>query len=141
MERLTKRNSMGISVYTHEYMCERCDEPIYRLPDTTGEGSPTERLAEYEEMEEQELLLRLPCRVGAVIWDNDFGRPCGYHVTGFDIGITMDEEEEHEELFIYYQNGNGSIRGNCPASLIGKEIFLTREEAEQALKQVGGRKE
>lgn len=29
-------------------------------------------LAEYEDLEEQGLLVRLPCKVGDMVWDNDF---------------------------------------------------------------------
>ena len=60
MERLTTRNIAGVAVYKHPFECERCGETIYRLPDY-GNGSPTEKLAAYEDAEEQGLLLRLPC--------------------------------------------------------------------------------
>ena len=40
-----------------------------------------ERLAEYEDAEERGLLLRLPFKVGDIIWDNDFGKPCAYRIT------------------------------------------------------------
>ena len=57
MERLTIRNSEGVAVFKQSYDCEVCGESIYRLPDL-GNGSPTERLAQYEEAEEQGLLLK-----------------------------------------------------------------------------------
>ena len=74
-----------------------------------------------------------PCEIGDTIWDNDYGYPCSYTVTGFDIGVTQDADEKHEEWYVYYQNWNGSISGYCPVSIIGKEVFLSREEAEEAL--------
>lgn len=52
MERLTVRNSMGVAVYKQPYECDKCNETIWRLPDY-GNGSPTDRLAKYEELEEQ----------------------------------------------------------------------------------------
>ena len=58
MERLTIRNSVGVAVYKHPYECERCGEPIYRLPDF-GSGSPTDKLAEYEEIGTAEELTKL----------------------------------------------------------------------------------
>lgn len=67
MERLTTRNSVGVAVYKHQYECERCGEPLYRLPDT-GSGSPTDKLAELEDLEEQRRLLRLPCSIGADVY-------------------------------------------------------------------------
>lgn len=48
MNRLTMRNSMGVAVYKEGYECERCNEITYRLPDY-GNGSPTDRLAQYED--------------------------------------------------------------------------------------------
>lgn len=67
MERLTTRNIAGVAVYKHPFECERCGEEIWRLPDY-GNGSPTEKLAAYEDSEEQGLLLRLPCKVGDTVY-------------------------------------------------------------------------
>lgn len=67
MERLTTRNIAGVAVFKESYDCENCNESIWRLPDY-GNGSPTDKLAQYKEAEEQGLLLRLPCKVG------------GYHI-------------------------------------------------------------
>ena len=66
MERLTKRNSLGIAVYKHPFECDRCGEPIYRIGDD-GNGSPTDKLADYEDAEENGLLLRLPCKMNEEI--------------------------------------------------------------------------
>lgn len=86
-------------------------------------------------MHKQGRLLELPCAVGDKVWDNDFGKPCGYTVTGFAIGnIDDDEENDIDGLKMYYQNWNGSIRCSCAVSEIGKTVFLTREGAESALK-------
>ena len=52
MERLTTRNIAGVAVYKNPFECERCGETIWRLPDY-GNGSPTEKLADYEDAEEQ----------------------------------------------------------------------------------------
>lgn len=78
-------------------------------------------------------VILLPVEVGDTVWDNDFGDPKSYTVTGFDIGKTMDDDVEHRELFVYYQNWNGSITCSAPVSIFGKTVFLTREEAEAAL--------
>lgn len=60
MERLTTRNIAGVAVYKNLFECERCGETIWRLPDY-GNGSPTDKLAAYEDAEEHGLILRLPC--------------------------------------------------------------------------------
>lgn len=49
MERLTVRNDEGIGVLKHPFECERCGDICYSLPDL-GDGSPTDRLAEYEDI-------------------------------------------------------------------------------------------
>lgn len=51
MERLTTRNIAGVAVYNNPFECERCGETIWRLPDY-GNGSPTDKLAAYEDAEE-----------------------------------------------------------------------------------------
>lgn len=51
MERLTTRNIAGVAVYKYSFECERCGETIWRLPDY-GNGSPTDKLAAYEDAEE-----------------------------------------------------------------------------------------
>lgn len=98
-----------------------------------------ERLKKYEDLEEQGKLLKLPCAVGDTVWDNDFGQPCSYTVTGFSFGKINDEEENDiEGLQVYYRNWNGSIRCSCAVSEIGKTVFLTQKEAETALKELEG---
>lgn len=49
MERLTERNSIGIWILKQPWECERCGEWHWCLPDS-GYGSPTDRLAEYEDL-------------------------------------------------------------------------------------------
>ena len=98
-----------------------------------------ERLAEYEDLEEQGLLLRLPCKVGDTVWDNDYGKPCAYTITGFSFGTGedyIDEPVSLREVVCYYSNYSGSITGSFAVSEIGKTVFLTKEEAEQKLKEM-----
>lgn len=49
MNRLTVMNSEGIGVLKQPFQCERCGDLQWSLPDL-GEGSPTDRLAEYEDI-------------------------------------------------------------------------------------------
>ena len=137
MERLTTRNSMGIAVYKNPFECERCGETIYRLPDY-GNGSPTEKLADYEEAEEQRLFVHLPCKVGDIVWDNDYGKPCAYTITAFSFGECegyIDEPVATKEVVFYYTNSNGNITGSFAESEIGKSVFLSKSEAEAKLKE------
>ena len=98
-----------------------------------------ERLKEYEDLEEQGLLLRLPCKVGDIIWDNDFGKPCAYRITGFSFGEAdgyIDDPVITDDIVYYYSNYNGSIMGSFAMNEIGKSLFLTQAEAEQKLKEM-----
>ncbi|MCI9083877.1 MAG: hypothetical protein HFI70_16825 [Lachnospiraceae bacterium] len=98
------------------------------------------KMAEYEDLEQQGKLLKLPCAVGDIIWDIDFGRPCGYEVTGFSFESLNDDDWEEEKaldkVVVYYTNSNGSITGTFAVSEIGKSVFLIKEEAEAALKEL-----
>lgn len=76
-----------------------------------------------------------PVELGDTVWDNYFGYPESYTVTGFDVGKTMDDEVEHKELFVYYQNWNGSITCGVPISVFGKTVFLTCEEAKKTIRK------
>ena len=51
MERLTIRNSEGIGVLKQPFQCERCGD-LQWSPLDQGNGSPIDRLAEYEDFEE-----------------------------------------------------------------------------------------
>lgn len=45
-----------------------------------------EELKSYKDLEEQGLLVRLPCKVGDMVWDNDFGYPESYEIKAFSYG-------------------------------------------------------
>lgn len=111
MERLTVRNSEGVAVLKTPYQCERCGEEIYRLADY-GNGEPIEKLAGYEELQEQGRLLELPCAVGSRVYEL-------YQFMGegpWEIDVHIIRLEDLEK--------------------IGKTVFLTPEEAEAALKEL-----
>ena len=98
-----------------------------------------DKLADYEDLEEQGRLIKLPCKVGDTVWDNDCGRPCAYTITAFSFG----EREEYicepvttKEVVFYYANSSGSITGSFAESEIGKTVFLTKSEAEQKLAEM-----
>ena len=124
MERLTERGNYGygdVYVRRNDYV------------------TASKKLCEYEDAEEQGLLLRLPCKIGDTIWDNDYGKPCAYAITGFSFGAGedyIDEPVSLKEVVCYYSNYSGSITGSFAVSEIGKTVFLTRKESEQKLKEM-----
>jgi len=98
-----------------------------------------EELKSYKDLEEQGLLVRLPCKVGDTVWDNDFGYPESYEIKAFSYGYCDSYVEPgmgiEDEIIFYYENYTHSISitGAFPMSEIGKTVFLTREEAEEKL--------
>lgn len=100
-----------------------------------------DKLADYEDLEEQGKLIKLPCKVGDAVWDNDCGRPCAYTITAFSFGECEEyicEPVTTKEVVFYYTNSSGSITGSFAESEIGKSVFLNRYEAEAKLKELRG---
>lgn len=129
MERLTERidnvpdGESGVWVKEHDYV------------------SAAEKLAEYEDLEGQGRLIKLPCKVGDTVWDNDFGRPCAYTITAFSFGECEEyicEPVTTKKAVFYYANSSGSITGSFAESEIGKSVFLNKSEAEAKLKELRG---
>ena len=126
MERLTKRYDItpdgesDVWVKQHDYI------------------SAARKLCDYEDLEEQGLLVRLPCKVGDKVWDNDFGHPESYEIKAFSYGYcdSYVEPDIEDQIIFYHENYSGSITGSFAMSEIGKTVFLTREEAEKKLKEI-----
>lgn len=93
-----------------------------------------EKLAEYEDAEENGLLLRLPCEIYSYLFAPtrnivSIFQVVGFKYYGFDVFVKWKLEKGI--------TGNFQI-GGIYAHEIGKSVFLTKEEAEKAL---GERKE
>lgn len=90
-----------------------------------------EKLKQYEDLEEQGLLVKLPCKVGDIVYQ-----------------ITRDFISEYQiRNFKCYDNGNIFIDWKCIKGIyknvmgfhiddIGKKVFLTKEAAEEELKRL-----
>lgn len=135
MERLTRRinNNKITAIKGHG-----CNYSAHSFDCQDNEGrdklrAALEKLATYEDLEEQGLLVRLPCKVGDTVWDNDFGYPKSYEIKAFSYGYCDSYVEPdidiEDQIIFYYENYSGSIAGAFPMSEIGKTVFLTREEA------------
>mgnify|MGYP003251804988 CR=1 FL=1 len=135
MERLTRRinNNKITAIKGHG-----CNYSAHSFDCQDNEGrdklrAALEKLATYEDLEEQGLLVRLPCKVGDTVWDNDFGYPESYEIKAFSYGYCDSYVEPdidiEDQIIFYYENYSGSIAGAFPMSEIGKTVFLTREEA------------
>lgn len=143
MERLTKRiedeNTLLTEVGDTACKCF-CDNYTLSGCWECPVGKAIEKLADYEDAEEQGLLVRLPCKVGDTVWSNDFGYPESYEIKAFSYGYCDSYVEPgigiEDEIIFYYENYTGSITGAFPTSEIGKTIFLTREEAVNKLEEM-----
>lgn len=85
-----------------------------------------QKLASYEDAEEQGLLLRLPCKVGDVVYLVDFEEREYDEATVWSIEI--DTKDNRILINSDYEVGTWAEDGY---------VFYSREEAEQALKQMG----
>lgn len=135
MERLTRKSDSGMTWfidYEHK-------DPIEKEPcemDYRNNRLAIEKLAEYEDLEEQEKLLKLPCAVGDTVYTNiamqgwyfrEKNRP--YKAKVVFIGINEGDN------FINVDFEFGRML-QFKFSDIGKIVFLTLPEAEQALKKM-----
>lgn len=98
-----------------------------------------EKLAAYEDAEEQRLILKLPCKVGDPLYRINKGarepvimmhiiQLCIKKLSKDRIVIRIDTIDDNGGSDNYYFQFD-----------IGKKIFLTREEAEAKLKEMEGR--
>ena len=136
MERLTLeeaiKHAKKVAVQMELDDCKECSENHKQLAEWL------EELKSYKDLEEHGLLVRLPCKVGDMVWDNDFGHPVSYEIKAFSYGYcdSYVEPNIEDEIIFYYENYNSSITGAFPMSEIGKTVFLTCEEAEKKLKEM-----
>lgn len=90
-----------------------------------------DKLAEYENIDEQGLLLRLPCKVGDTIWyvdDDDDNYPIEAKIIRIEI---------KKAYILYYAEEKGDYGTlGFDSDDIGKTVFLTQSEAEQKLKEM-----
>lgn len=133
MERLTRRSANGTGVYA--------TPSGEHIEWENNRHNVLQKLADYEDLEEQGRLIKLPCKVGDTVWDNDYGRPCAYTITAFSFGECEEyicEPVTTKEVVFYYTNSSGSITGSFAESEIGKSVFLNKSEAEAKLKELRG---
>lgn len=128
-ERLTKREKNGLAYF-----------PMCFTPPCNGEGCKDEncifisdvceQLAEYEELEEQGRLLRLPCRPNDIVYRiNKAARVpiikmAVKRIVLFDKSYALEVVDEYGGQLLFL------------ADDIGKVLYITREEAEAKLAEM-----
>lgn len=120
MERLTESNPSWIDDELWERACEPdCEEidAVYR------------KLKDYEDLEEQGRLVKLPCKVGDTVWKVEERLEHTYIER-----LVIDRIEVNDNYIYYFANekitGESVILDNCDFS---KTVFLTKPEAEAKL--------
>ncbi len=141
MDRLTKRKHKNIISKSKEETGIMCSAFCNNCSQGTGSckyvKSMVEKLAEYEDLEEQGLLLKLPCKVGDTVYAycSEFG------ILPYTVDCIVIDEK------ITYQCSSYSEPiGDCPSECLdeiepdisdfGKTAFLKQAEAEEDLKRV-----
>lgn len=143
MERLTEQTAVGILVkenYEKEslktlYSCYgENPNPYYS---NCEEGyCAMEKLADYEDLEEQGVLVILPCKVGDTVYAIGFNnnKPIIYESVVLSILIT------EKEIAFNVKVDEFGINSKLKQSMFDKTVFLTKSEAEAKLKELRGGK-
>lgn len=127
MERLTERykDSIANTVLIRECgdkLCKNiCDDIEYDCS-KCGLEKALEKLADYEDLEEQGLLVRLPCHIGTTVWD----------IYGMDIreNVVSGIECGKDGKWFLWANEDEWL------GELNDLVFLTREEAENKLEEM-----
>lgn len=97
-----------------------------------------EQLKEYQRLEEQGRLIKLPCKVGDKIFLDfaGFGKDVDkFTVKDFHLDCFKDGETI---LFCDYESNDKTLSGQIDVMEFGKTVFLTESEAEAKLKELRG---
>lgn len=139
---ISDKEAVGCPYYQDTYECCFEDGGLYWLKDV---AELLEELKSYKDLEEQGLLVRLPCKVGDTVWVVT----SPINVFGYD-EYDGDAEYEVYESFLssvsYYASGeqfriyakvtNSFIAAYFRECDFGESIFLTREEAVKKLEEL-----
>ena len=95
------------------------------------------KLKEYEDLEEQGLLLKLPCKVGDIIYEVDEAILLDDVIEPIKCKVTyiLLKTEIHIDVEVIEGHGIGSTY-TFELEDFGKTVFLTKEEAEKALERL-----
>lgn len=128
MDRLSIRNGEGVAYFKGEKLrLEPCEMDSHQV------GEVLRKLAEYEDLEEQGRLLKLPISEDRPVYSieyccgNNNSNKSGLCIKGYCKNCA------EKDYFIKV-----GIARHCTISEINKSVFLTKEEAEAKLKEMRG---
>lgn len=124
---ISDKEAVGCPYYQDTYECCFEDGGLYWLKDV---AELLEELKSYKDLEEQGLLVRLPCKVGDIVYV-----PTRNFIS--ELRIIMISVDMHGTYFRWMLNsGIYPNLDGFSGSKLGKTVFLTREEAEKKLEEL-----
>ena len=134
-----QRKDNDTCVVKEEYGCKDCayyySKPCIECAEEHEQLAEwLEELKEYRDLEEQGLLLKLPCKIGDTVYQLINSHIYEYKV----IGICFDIFQNKWMYEVAYQIGLEWFKTMCDFDAFGKSktVFLTKEEAEKALERL-----
>lgn len=127
MERLTRTSDSGEVAFTFDLYINCLPSEAKKILNLAT------KLKEYEDLEEQGRLVKLPCKVGDTVYGISMGK---------FMNLTVNE------ISIFCMKGEKIINVKCQSSdefrnyverEFGKTVFLTKSEAEAKLKELRGK--
>ena len=114
-------------------------EQVKKVDDVGLTTHILQELKEYRDLEEQGLLLKLPCKVGTTVYvidtiyecDNDYMDCIMEFPDRYQCERGFKCEYEHEKLVVRPESFDFKMLDN-----FNKTVFLTKEEAEEKLKEL-----
>lgn len=123
MERLTRKTGCYLDVDGIRYVQAPSHPDYFEI---------LNKLGEYEDAEEQGLLLRLPCKLGGKLYDiTEFFNIEGYQEI-YEMDARKIEISRDKEGLIYTIDG-----ADYREKDFGKVLFKTEAEAEKAIREMG----
>lgn len=127
MDRFTEKFKDGRNI-----LLKGIDDTFHVGFDRFFEGDSVDKLAEYEDLEEQGKLLKLPCAVGNTVYRINKGKKEPI-IPMRVIGIAIRNENE---LVIQTKDIADDNHNLYSKNSISKTVFLTKEAAESALEEM-----
>ena len=121
MERLTKQLIVPDTGEVLAYMCKV----------GITDAKIRTKLGRYEDLEEQGLLLRLPCKVGDTVYRI---LPNAEYI----MDCRVEEFVFSDKVYVIVREALFNTRRGIPYCEKGRTLFLTKEEAEAALEKMKG---
>ena len=125
MDRLTARDGFGTPYYPH---CDNVKGCGGYCAQCNFETKTMDKLAQYEDLEEQGLLLRLPVPIGTTVYKFE---PLAKGTERYIKTTITRYEVFGDSIWFTFANGLGRNIED-----FGKYVFITKAEAEQKLKEM-----